>query len=633
MVARPGGEFAARNPRQQWVARFDARGFQLVPDQPETWRWGLELRSWGLSPAGSSTTEGDRPGLDLPVHSPRPDLTGEGSRLTARRDIGLDEWYVNDASGLEHGFTVTHRPSPAASHWLYLELDIRGGGRLRPQLTAANAVRFSDAAGGEVLTYAGLHAWDAAGRELPARLELTPEGRLRLMVDERGARYPVTIDPTVQRAYLKASNTNTGDRFGSSVAIAGDLIAVGAPWEASNAIGVGGNQADNSAVRSGAVYLFIRSGGGGAWRHEAYIKASNTGSGDHFGGALALSGNTLVVGARREQSNATGVNGNQSNNSVMESGAAYVFRKPAGGGWYQEAYLKSDVAVPDQSFGQSVAISGDTVIAGAPGRLALPGAAYVFARSGSTWFHQARLRASNAEGGDGFGGSVAVSADTAVVSAQSEASNAVGVNGDQTNNSAPGAGAAYVFRRAGVIWTQEAYLKASNTARSNIFGGSVAVAGNVVAVGASGRRAAYAFARDSTTGLWQQHAFLEPATSSSSRFGGAIALVARPGAAHTMVVGAPGQTLAGVTTGAAFYFHSINEGRTWKPAESGVYYASNAAISDNLGISVGVSVQKTGVVEGIAGASGEGSGATGVNGDQNDNSALESGAAYVFEIR
>jgi hypothetical protein len=117
------------------------------------------------------------------------------------------------------------------------------------------------------------------------------------------------------------------DNFGNSVAVSGDTVVVGAIFEDSNATGAGGNQADNSASSSGAAYVFVRSGTGGAWTQQAYLKASNTdaGGGDHFGNSVAVSGDTVVVGANTEDSNAVGVIGNQADNSALDSGAGYIF--------------------------------------------------------------------------------------------------------------------------------------------------------------------------------------------------------------------------------------------------------------------------------------------------------------------
>ena len=300
-----------------------------------------------------------------------------------------------------------------------------------------------------------------------------------------------------QQAYLKASNTGAGDNFGSSVALNGDTLVVGAPEEASNAVGVNNDQTNNSASGSGAVYVFTRSGT--TWSQQAYLKASNTGAGDQFGHSVAIDGDTLVVGATEEASNAIGINGDETNNSASGSGAVYVFTR-SGTTWSQEAYLKASNTEAGDNFGRSVALSSDTVVVGASledsnaigvngsqadNSASGSGAVYVFTRSGTTWTQQAYLKASNTETGDNFGSSVALSSDAVAVGAFNEDSNATGVNGDQTNNSASGSGAVYVFTRTNGVWSQQAYLKASNTESSDQFGHSVAASGEQVAVGAN----------------------------------------------------------------------------------------------------------------------------------------------------
>src|SRR5262249_1041485 len=140
-----------------------------------------------------------------------------------------------------------------------------------------------------------------------------------------------------QQAYLKASNTDASDFFGFALAMSGDTLVVGAPYEASAATGVQGNQNDNSVTYAGAVYVFVRSAA--TWPQQAYLKASNTGAADRFGSALAVSGGTLVVGAYGEASATTGVNGNQLANSATHAGAVYVFIR-FGAAWTQQAYLK-----------------------------------------------------------------------------------------------------------------------------------------------------------------------------------------------------------------------------------------------------------------------------------------------------
>jgi hypothetical protein len=304
-------------------------------------------------------------------------------------------------------------------------------------------------------------------------------------------------DIWTQQAYIKASNTEANDGFGSSLALEGDTLVVGAAGEDSSASGVDGNQADDSASAAGAVYVFTRSGG--IWSQQAYIKASNPEEDDLFGSAVALHGNTLAVGAHYESSDATGVNGDQGNNSAIRSGAAYIFTR-SGTTWSQQAYIKASNTGEDDNFGHSLALSQDILVVGATGEssnatgvngsqtndlASNSGAAYVFTRNGTTWSQQAYLKASNAQGGDQFGWAVALDGDSLAVSSYGEASNASGANGDQTNDLTPYSGAVYLFLRSGVEWSQHVYLKASNRDILDRFGGSLAIWGDALIVGAS----------------------------------------------------------------------------------------------------------------------------------------------------
>jgi trimeric autotransporter adhesin len=308
----------------------------------------------------------------------------------------------------------------------------------------------------------------SASGEASKAVGVNPPGQADNSANGAGAVYVFvrTGATWTQQAYLKASNTEAGGNFGSSVALSGDTLAVGAIGEASGAVGVNppSGQADHSARFAGAAYVFVRAGT--TWTQQAYLKASNTGAGDHFGYSVALSGDTLAIGAYGEASGAVGVNipGGQDDNSAFHAGAVYVLVR-IGTTWAQQAYLKASNTDAIDFFGYSVALSGDTLAVGAwaeasaamgvnaPGGQADntgrdAGAAYVFVRSGATWTQQAYLKASNAESGDSFGYSVALSGDALAVGAYLEDSGAIGVNplGGQADNSASGAGAVYVFR-------------------------------------------------------------------------------------------------------------------------------------------------------------------------------------------
>jgi hypothetical protein len=311
-----------------------------------------------------------------------------------------------------------------------------------------------------------------------------------------------------QQAYLKASNAETLDMFGYSVALSADgsNLAVGTYLEDSNATAVGGNQRDNSADGAGAVYLFTRVGG--AWSQQAYIKASNTDAGDGFGFSVALSGdgNALAVGAIGEDSKATGVGGNQADNGSNSAGAVYLFTR-VGAAWSHQAYIKASNTGAGDRFGRSVALSadGNTLAVGADGEGSIAigvggeqadnsangaGAVYVFARVGGAWSQQAYIKASNTGAGDWFGDSVVLSADgdTLAVGATGEDGDGAGVGGNQSDNSAKSAGAVYVFTRIGGAWNQQAYIKASNTDATDEFGYGLALSadGKTLVVGAHG---------------------------------------------------------------------------------------------------------------------------------------------------
>jgi hypothetical protein len=422
-----------------------------------------------------------------------------------------------------------------------------------------------------------------------------------------------------QQAYLKASNTGSGDHFGNAVAISadGNTIAVSAYWESSAATGINGNQNDDSIPQSGAVYVFTRAGS--TWMQQAYIKASNTGTagvgdvpgdGDQFGFSVSISddGNTLAVGATSEDSNASGINGNQMDNSASSAGAVYVFTRN-GGAWSQQAYIKSEaspMATGGDQFGYSVALNADgTTLAvgvydegGSSRTINGPidamrngsGAAYVFTRAGGTWSRQAYIKTWNAEQGDSWGVSVALSDDgnTLAIGSIDEDCACTGVHttaatGDGDRQSDSSIGAAAIFTRTGANWTQQAYVKPSNSGANDWFGVRLVLSGdgNTLAVGAQNEDS-------NAKGVNGGQA------DDSADDAGAVYLVTRTGS-------------------------------TW--TQAAYVKGSNTEAFDEFGGSVGLSRDGRTLV---VGARGEDSNARGVNGNQADNTVDEAGAAYVF---
>ncbi len=403
-------------------------------------------------------------------------------------------------------------------------------------------------------------------------------------------------------------------------------------------------------------------------RAIGYFKASNTDAWDEFGRHMALSadGNTLAVGAEYESSNATGINGNQSDNSAKYSGAVYVFAHDATGRWVQQAYIKASNAETWDTFGEAVALSadGDTLVVGAPGEdskaigiggdqsdnsLSGSGAVYVFVRDANdTWSQQAYIKASNPGQDDDFGTSAYLSQDGNVLAVGAPREDA-SATGGQNDNSATDSGAVYVFtRNAAGSWNQQAYIKASNAGAGDEFGNALSLAANgaTLAVGAhledsnaagvpgdnsaADSGAVYVFGRSS--GVWSQRAYLKASNAGSGdEFGYSVAL-ADDG--NTLAVGASREdsNATGVNgdqnnnsssdSGAAYIF--TNRSGNW--TQQAYIKASNTDTADRFGFSVDITRDGMKVV---ACSPEERSGATGINGIENDNSG-GGGACYVF---
>ena len=436
-----------------------------------------------------------------------------------------------------------------------------------------------------------------------------------------------------QVAYIKASRTEAGASFGTSMALFEDTLVVGASHEDGAATGAGGDHAGDSKEDSGAVYVFRRAGS--SWTQEARLEPPNLDAGEHFGGSVAVSGDTLAVGALSK---------NQSR------GAVYVFRR-TGSSWTQEAYLDASYHGRGGLFGMRVALSGDLLAVSAPmdastakginghqsgNDASWSGAVHVFRRTGSSWAPEAYIKASNAGARDKFGYGLALSGDTLVVGAHWESSAARGINGDQNNDDALGSGAVYVFRHTSASWVQEAYIKASNAGVRHFFGSKVALSGDTLAVGAHNERsntrgasgAVYVFRR--TGSSWTQEAYIKASNPDRGEYffslralaGDRLAVAAWNDSSAATGVSIPASNLIRRRTGAVYMFRRA--GSSW--TETAYIEASNTAAGDLFGYEIDLSSGTLAVS-----APSEDSAATGVNGDQNDDSATDSGAVYLFQ--
>jgi FG-GAP repeat len=431
-----------------------------------------------------------------------------------------------------------------------------------------------------------------------------------------------------QTAYIKASNPHEGDHFGNggtllgdSVALSGDglTLAVGAPNESSGARGVNGNQNDTSVYSAGAVYVFTRRSVAAPWIQQAYVKASNPQVAAEFGHVVVLSadGNTMAVSAYFESSATKGINGNQNDTSIPQAGAAYVFTR-RGTTWTQQAYIKASntgEAGADGNFGDgdqfgfSVSLSddGNTLAVGANAEdssaklingdqndntMQSAGAAYIFVRSGTTWSQQAYVKAPNTAPNVQFGYAVALSADgnTFAVSAFDEGGiSRVVVNGP--NGPFPpgrnGTGAIYVYTRSGSTWTLQSYLKASNAENGDSLGVSVSISddGNTIA-----------------GGILDEDC---------------MAAGVNPSAA------CDNDVRSDTSIGAVAVF--VRQGTRW--AQEAFIKASNPGKEDWFGSRLQISGDGSTLA---VSAQLEDSAALGINGKQDDDSAQEAGAVYVF---
>lgn len=423
----------------------------------------------------------------------------------------------------------------------------------------------------------------------------------------------------VERRYIKASNADRNDLFGYALAADGDLLAVGAYLEKSFAGGVDGDQTDNSAEGSGAVYVFARHGG--EWVQQTYIKGLANGSGQQFGRALALSGNTLAVGAPFDRHGGSGIDPAPAEGSAPDSGAVHVFRL-RDGVWQREAYIKAGKVEKGALFGYSLALQGDTLAVGAyledsSSELPDTGAVHMFKRKpDGSWIPSGRLVASTPQQAAGFGYSIGISGATLAVGAHLEA----------------GSGAVHLFSREGEQWMPQTVLRPVRPGSNDLFGSSLAFDGETLAVGAhledgafENSGAVYVYRRQRSG--WSDPLRLEPEGGAEHRFGRSLAL-----AGDTLVVGAyledsgePGIHVGAVPRGTgrapesgAVYVYT-REGGQWR--QQAHIKAGNAGTGDMFGYAVTLAGGSL-----AAGAPAEAAAGT----DPSDDSAVGAGAVYVF---
>ena len=511
-------------------------------------QWGLALHSLGRVNQGMEVEP--------------PQIVEENGQLTYRRG-DLSEWYRNTALGVEQGFTISQAPGGSGRLTLSLDLFTSLSGSLDEN---GRGISFSGSADGQTLRYDHLAAFDAHGQELPAKM-LLGASQVQIQVDDRAAAYPLTIDPLVYiEQKVIALDGTANDHFGISVAISGDTALVGASGDT-----VAGN------IYEGSAWVFIRSGS--IWSPQAQLIAPDGTAGEYFGWSVALSGDTALVGApyatvdantaqgaayvfTRSSSSwspqakltaSDGVAGDGFGSAVAldgdtalvgapyQQGSTYVFSRSASN-WTQQAKFTASNPSASDFFGNSVSLSGDTALVGAiyenAGGIIDQGAAYVYLRSNDVWALQQRLIAADGLAGDYFGSSVALSGDTALVGAK-------GDDGTYTDQ-----GSAYVFLRSGSSWSQQQKLVSATPAMSDDFGSAVALAGDTALVGATGGSGSATLFTRSGSSWTQQQVLTASDARSNDYFGYSVAI-----SGDTALVGSIFSDMgANIDQGAAYFY-------------------------------------------------------------------------------
>jgi hypothetical protein len=368
---------------------------------------------------------------------------------------------------------------------------------------------------------------------------------------------------------IQSTDVQADDRFGRAVAIYGDYAIVGALEE------------DTGGSLAGSAYIFKNTAG--TWAQEAKIQSTDIQASDYFGASVDMFGDYVVVGATNESSGASG------------AGAAYIFKR-TGTSWAQEAKIQAGDIQTSYAYAETVSINGDYVIVGSR-NLTSGGAAYTYKRTGTSWAQEAKIVSSDLEAGDNFGNSVSLSGDYAIVGAYQEDINAIG--------------SAYIFKRTGTSWAEEAKIQASDKDEYDQFARSVAIDGDYVAVGAfvqgngaltSG--AAYIFKRSGTS--WNQEAQIFPSDRvTGMSFGKSVDING-----DTIIVGADSESTGGASVGAAYIYK--RSGTSW--SEVVKIQASDKQAGDKFGYSVSIDNGKA-----ISGSY------------QEDTGGAEAGAAYIFD--
>ncbi|GEP41115.1 choice-of-anchor D domain-containing protein [Brevifollis gellanilyticus] len=615
-----GVRYFAQNPAQHLTMRFLDGSVRIESGRGGKWAATL--------------------GLDTRTR-PQPNLTND--RVEYHHANGITEWYENRADGIEHAFKVARCPDSTSGE-LRVPVSLQGVQARTGEGPRTCSLTFTDTiSGAPVLSYGALKVWDAQGKELAAHYETKPQG-VDIVVADAGAVYPVTIDPLVGSIEAELLPPITGMGWGGTPL--GQVVAL----SENTAIFGMENDTTVAGLATGSAYVFVRNGT--AWTLQARLIADDAAYSEYFGSSVALQGDTALIGANRfgdwapgsayifirngttwtQQAKFTGdldrgLFGSSvalaDNTAVvgaygedMYKGATYIFVR-SGTTWTRQAKLTANDGEEDNNFGACVALSGNTVLVGAPADDSYRGSAYAFVRSGTTWTQQTKFTAASRAMNSYFGGALAISGDTALIGAPQDASfkgsvhifvrsgstwsfqtqlaptpgiltfgRAVALSGDMAWVAA--SNTVYVFNRSGTSWTSNATLNLTGRGMGGNMGGYLAASTNTLLIGAAyasteagpGAGSAYVFTRNGSA--WNEEASISLGDNSSDNtFGTSLVM-----SGEMAVIGAQqDSTAAGSRTGSVHVM--VRNGTTWTrqamlnadDASEGLEFGNAVAIS------------------------------------------------------
>jgi hypothetical protein len=530
----------------------------------------LTLVSQGMSARadkGSWRVSGASPGNTVQLHLtwvdwgaadqrlpiPQPTVHAEQGRIEMRRP-GSTEWFEAREDGLEHFWSLQAPPAFDHEGEVVLGLQMDTALHIKAEDAGKSLILRDPVTERTQLLYAGLKAWDQTNRRLPARMTVGGGGRIDLWIDDRDAQYPIVIDPLFANpSTLVGVDRARGDRFGGSVATDGHRLAVGTPVDESSGIRSGsvsvylydgvqwsleatlypndptmGKQfghsvaIDGDSLLIGAIFDFDNGAGSGAvyafahngvqWSQTQKIQPGDGLTGDSFGSALALSGDTAIIGAP------------QTSDLGFRAGSAYVFERTLGI-WAQTAELTASDGSTGDLFASSLSMSRNTLIAGAPSdddQGLDSGSVYLFEVTQGAWSEVQKINDPSGQAGDLYGTAVAIKDRTVLVGAPKTS----------------GGGKAFVMTRRQGVWSLHQELISVDIAADHRFGSAVGISGGWAVIGApdytgpaNNQGASVIFARSGSA--WNQ-VDIFTGGSNQDQFGSALAVADR-----VVFIGAP----------------------------------------------------------------------------------------------